>query len=208
MGEHFLVVEDDVRVARHIARDLEKSRRKVLIAHTVQEACAMGNSLREMTGAVVDLSLPDGTGFDVARYLLARIPGLPVLVITATRSAELVNACQLLGVELVLKPTPRDNLQVFAERASWLKRVSNDQIARYAAQYALEHDLSRREQDVLGLALQGLGRREICEKLGRPEPTVKMQIRAMLRKTKKPTLGALVTHILMDAWLARNAWQS
>src|SRR5262245_651798 len=134
MGEHFLVVEDDVRVARHIARDLEKSRRKVLIAHTVREACAVGNSLREMTGAVVDLSLPDGTGFDVARYLRARIPGLPVLVITETRSAELVNACQLLGVELVLKPTPRDNLQVFAERASWLKRVSNDQIARYAAQ--------------------------------------------------------------------------
>ena len=167
----------------------------------------MGQSLHEMTGAIVDLGLPDGTGFEVARFLRTRIPGLPVLVITAARSVELVNACQLLGVELVLKPTPQKNLAMFAQRAAWVKRVSNQQIASYAAEYAREHDLTTREQDVLGLALQGFGRRQICEKLGRPESTVKMQIRALLRKSAKPTLGALVTHILSDAWLARNAWQ-
>jgi DNA-binding NarL/FixJ family response regulator len=200
--ENFLLVEDHAQDARDVSRELAAGHRRVAIAETVDEARAVSQRLRALTGAIVDLGLPDGTGFDVVRYLRSQAPGLPVLVITSTKSPELANLCQLLGVEFAYKPTSRANLRAFAERASWTKRLTSDRLARHIAVYAREHGLTRREQDVLGCAVLGCSRKEIAEALERTENSVKMQIRSLLKKTDKPSLGALVTHVLRDVWLS------
>lgn len=200
--ENFLVVEDQEQLATAVARALSVGRRRVAIAHTVSEARTISRRL-DLAGAIVDLGLPDGSGFDVVRYLRATRPALPVLVFTATQSFELANLCQLLGVELAFKPTPAANLHAFVHRATWSKRLGSDQLGRHVEEFVREHDFTDREQEVIALALKGLGRKEIAEVLERNETTVKMQIRSMLRKSFKPTLGALVKHMLHDAWRAR-----
>jgi two-component system, NarL family, response regulator DesR len=199
--EHFLIVEDYAPVARAVARQISSSRRRGIIAETTEEARELVRELPVLTGAIVDVALPDGTGFDVVRWLRARDPRVPVLMMTGTVSPAIANRCQLLGCELVFKPASSANLRAFAERASWSRRLTSDELGRYTREFAETHRLTRREGEVLGLALAGLRRPEIALKLGVGENTVKMQIRSMLRKTGHPNLGVLILAMLRGAWL-------
>ncbi len=82
-----LFVEDDGRLRGVIARGLRDA------AHAVDEAATLAEA-RRLLGveshdvAVLDVNLPDGTGFDLTRELRAAGHPLPILLLTARDSVE------------------------------------------------------------------------------------------------------------------------
>ncbi len=94
-GERILVVEDERAVARGLAYALEREGFRVLLAETGEAALA---AVRNDDPALVllDVRLPDQSGFDVCRTIRSEGKRLPILMLTA-RDEELD---KVLGLEL------------------------------------------------------------------------------------------------------------
>lgn len=81
-----LLVEDDVSLGRTLAERLEKERLEVAWAQTI----AAGEEELRKGGwalAILDVKLPDGSGFGLARHI-KRTSLTPVMFMTALNSAE------------------------------------------------------------------------------------------------------------------------
>lgn len=94
LAQRLLVVEDDVTVARALARMLVGRGFSVAIARS----CAAARSLRQSFDfAVLDLDLPDGNGVDLARSLMdcEKVPS--VLFFTGSRDPALLARARALG---------------------------------------------------------------------------------------------------------------
>ncbi len=103
-GERILVVEDERAVARGLEYGLSKEGFEVLWAETGQRALDLART-REPKLILLDIRLPDISGFDVCRQLRAEGKRMPILMLTA-RDEELD---KVLGLELgaddyVVKP--------------------------------------------------------------------------------------------------------
>jgi two-component system phosphate regulon response regulator PhoB len=81
-----LLVEDDVSLGRTLAERLERERLTVEWAQTVAEARARLDA-GEWDLAIVDVKLPDGSGFGLARQIKKSMT-TPVMFMTALNSAE------------------------------------------------------------------------------------------------------------------------
>ena len=101
-----LVVDDDFRVASLHAAMVERMQGFAVVglAHTASRAMEQAHALRPDL-ILLDVYLPDGSGLEVARALLAE-PGAPdVIVISAARDADSVRAALRLGtVHYLIKP--------------------------------------------------------------------------------------------------------
>lgn len=76
-----LLVEDDEVVRLSLRFALESVRIQVSEAGTVADGLrCLGEALPDVV--VIDLHLPDGTGYDLARWLWRRQPRLPVVMIS------------------------------------------------------------------------------------------------------------------------------
>lgn len=80
--EPLLVVEDEPRLLRDLARGLEAEGYAVLAAANVAAARRLTDRA-SVSAAVLDMMLPDGDGLELLRELRIGRPGLPVIVITA-----------------------------------------------------------------------------------------------------------------------------
>lgn len=103
-GERILIVEDERAVARGLEYGLESEGFRVLWAATGQQALSLART-EDPHLVVLDIRLPDTSGFDVCRQLRAEGKRQPILMLTA-RDEELD---KVLGLELgaddyVVKP--------------------------------------------------------------------------------------------------------
>jgi two-component system alkaline phosphatase synthesis response regulator PhoP len=103
-GERILVVEDEHAVARGLEYGLTRAGFEVLMAESGQRALDLTRS-RDPHLVLLDIRLPDISGFDVCRQLRAEGKRQPILMLTA-RDEELD---KVLGLELgaddyVVKP--------------------------------------------------------------------------------------------------------
>jgi DNA-binding response OmpR family regulator len=94
-GERILMVEDERAVARGLEYGLEREGYQVIWAETGQRALALARST-EPHLVLLDIRLPDISGFDVCRQLRANGFRQPILMLTA-RDEELD---KVLGLEL------------------------------------------------------------------------------------------------------------
>jgi two-component system OmpR family response regulator len=88
IGVHILVVEDDPKLGRLLARMLQEDLHLVELTASGEEALeivAFGNGIDAM---VLDIGLPDIPGTDVARRLRASGSRLPILMLTARDAVE------------------------------------------------------------------------------------------------------------------------
>jgi DNA-binding NtrC family response regulator len=68
--------------------------------------------------AIIDLRLPDGSGFEVAAHLTGRDPHLPVLFVTAYRTELLQQAAEkLVDASTMEKPVDMEQLLEWVGRA-------------------------------------------------------------------------------------------
>ena len=105
-----LLVEDEERLASSIARGLRQSAHAVDIATRAQEARRkIGNEPYD--AVVLDVMLPDGSGFDLAREIRAAGHHFPVIMMTARDSVEdRVQGLDLGADDYLVKPVAIDEL--------------------------------------------------------------------------------------------------
>ncbi len=194
MSSGFLIVEDEPTLARSLARHLERHR-DVTIVGTMADARRAVDE-QQWTGIVLDLILPDGFGLELLEEVRERRAHTPVLVLTGEFRRDIVNRCQTLRAEYVCKPASQENLQPFIQGALSQERVADDVIGKRLDHLTRQLGLTRRETELLTLALDGLSRRELAEKLGVAENTVKAQIRSLLKKSGARSLATLAQTVL------------
>ena len=120
---HVLIVEDNELVTGALRILFEETGRRVTVAHSVAEAIEAGKA-DPPDLLLLDLSLPDGDGLEVARALRhAGIKPRATVAVTGRDDPESIQRCRETGcVELLVKPIASRELLQKADR--WLDRRS------------------------------------------------------------------------------------
>jgi len=141
---------------------------------------------------VLDVRMPGLNGLEVLRALTAEKNRARVVLLTAQMSeTEIIDAVRSGVAGIVLKETaPRVLLQcvrTVAAGESWLdsrmiQSAVETLVRRDAAVARAEKALTRRELDIVRMVATGARNREIGEKLGISEGTVKMHLHTIYEK--------------------------
>ena len=180
------LVDDHEVVRRGVAEVLEDDPGLVVVgeAGTVAEALARIPAVRPDV-AVVDMRLPDGDGADVVRQLRARLPDVRFLVLSSYTDDEAIAAAFAAGAAGYLVKQVRGADLVAAVRTVAAggtlaggpgpRPRSDGDVQRLAA-------LTEQERTVLALIGEGLTNRQIGDRMGLAEKTVKNYTSHLLAK--------------------------
>ncbi|MGJ9373734.1 response regulator [Nesterenkonia sp. CF4.4] len=141
---------------------------------------------------VLDVHLPDGTGIDLCRSIRSAHPEIPCLMLTADDDESASAAAVIAGASGYVLKTIRgghlvDAIQRVAQGGSLItgsiaERVRRDLSAQAKHAPRPGVTLTLREQQVLGLITEGLTNRQIGQRLGLAEKTVKNYVSGLLAK--------------------------
>lgn len=169
MSQRILVVEDEPAIAESVAYALRRDG----FATTTADTCAEADSLaRETDLIVLDLMLPDGSGFDLLGKLRRESVLTPIIVLSSRdNEADRVAALETGADDYVTKPfSPRE---IVARVRAVLRRTSRvveqssgkdvhllttDATTREASVAGKPIDLTRVEFDLLACLLENPGR--------------------------------------------------
>ncbi|QKJ18236.1 response regulator [Microbacterium hominis] len=169
--------------------------------------------------AVLDVRLPDGDGIALCREVRSRHPQIACLILTAYDDDEALRSAALAGASGYVLKDVRSSALLDAIRAAAAGRtVQSSRSLRAAAQSLVPAPaaasasiaadpalrdtptLTYRERQVLDLIADGLTNREIGERLGLAEKTVKNYVSGLLaklgmeRRTQAAVYGAEHRH--------------
>lgn len=136
--------------------------------------------------AIVDIRLPDGSGIDLTRDLLAHHPGLGVILYTGDSDAELLHEGLDSGARgYALKAGSLDELLAaidrVAEGGSYVDpRLDGILLSRRAT--ARVPQLSPREREIMHLMAEGRTAEAIGEQITVSVETVRTHVRNVIRK--------------------------
>lgn len=181
-----MIVDDHEIVRRGIAEIVDRSDGLVVVAEagSVAEALRRAELVRPEV-VLVDLQLPDGTGIDIVNALRSSLPQTHPVVLTSFDDDDALSEALRAGARAFLLKTVRG-----AEIADVIKAVAAGRtlldertVTRRRADHAdpTAH-LTPSERRVLELIGDGLSNREIGDRLGVAEKTVKNHITSLLAK--------------------------
>lgn len=136
---------------------------------------------------VLDIQMPEGTGIDVLRKMRSSGDDRPVVLLTASiDEAGFADALKLKVDGVLLKMSDPalllDCLDCVRAGEEWIDPHLNADAAR--AEGGRERALlSPREAELVTLVRQGMRNRDIAEKLGITEGTVKVYLHSVFEKT-------------------------
>ncbi|NBC03106.1 MAG: response regulator [Bacteroidetes bacterium] len=125
-GLKILVVEDDPTVRLLVKKSLENKGGVILEAATAREAeqKAMNKSLDII---ILDLNLPDGTGYDVCQHIREEHVTTPVLVLSAEQETNMkVKVLNVGADDYITKPFSIEELQARIEAILRRSQINND----------------------------------------------------------------------------------
>ena len=166
---HLLVVEDDVRLSRLLKRLLSQDRHIVETALTAEEGLEVATSSLELDAVVLDVGLPDRSGFDVARTLRKKGSQVPILMLTARDSVgDRVEGLDAGADDYLVKPFAYEELLARlralgrrppTRKSPMLKAgpIELDETTRRVAVSGKSVDLSQREFSILECLLRRPG---------------------------------------------------
>ncbi|UNX56415.1 response regulator transcription factor [Georgenia sp. TF02-10] len=181
-----MIIDDHEVVRRGIAEIVDRADGLAVVAEagTVAEAVRRAPLVRPEV-VLVDLQLPDGTGIDIISTLREKVPDARPVVLTSFDDDDALAEALKAGAKAYLLKTVRG-----AELADVIKAVAAGRTLldeRTVTRRRADHedptaDLTPSERRVLELIGDGLSNREIGERLGVAEKTVKNHITALLSK--------------------------
>jgi two-component system NarL family response regulator len=132
---------------------------------------------------LMDLRMPKLGGLDALAAIRREFPDARVIVLTTFAGDEDVyKAIRGGALSYLLKETPRaELLDTIRAVAKGQRRIPPDVAARLA-DHVEEPELTPREKDVLELIVKGHSNREIGDRLGLTEGTVKGYVNTLLMK--------------------------
>jgi two-component system OmpR family response regulator len=166
---HLLVVEDDARLSRLLKRLLSQDRHVVETAMTAEEGLEVATSGLELDAVILDVGLPDRSGFDVARTLRKNGSQVPILMLTARDSInDRVEGLDAGADDYLVKPFAYEELlarlRALARRPPSRKSaalkagpIELDETTRRVTVSGKHVDLSQREFSILECLLRRPG---------------------------------------------------
>lgn len=186
-------------MARRLARAIAPACDPISVGSVAEARAALDSANSPWLGAVIDIGLPDGSGFDVALAFRERQPAAPILIATGRNDADVINRAHAERMELLHKPFPFDEVRRFVERAREADAVPDQRIEETIARFAAECSLTPREREILAASVRHPTRADLAALLGVSENTAKTQIKSLLRKTGFESLHALSKSLLREA---------
>jgi len=204
-----MIIDDHEVVRRGIAEVVERSEGMTVVAEaaSVAEGLRRANLVRPQV-LLVDLQLPDGTGIDIMTSLKETLPEARAIVLTSFDDDDALAAALEAGAAAYLLKSVRGAEIADVVRAVAAGRTLLDErtVTRHkaASDDPTEH-LTPSEHKVLELIGEGLSNREIGERLGVAEKTVKNHITSLLAKM------GLQRRTQVAAWVAarkNSGWRA
>ncbi|MBF4631188.1 response regulator transcription factor [Clavibacter michiganensis subsp. phaseoli] len=185
------LLDDHELVRRGIADVIEREADLEVVgeAGTVRDAVARVEATRPDV-VVLDVRLPDGSGVDACRRIRSRHPDLPCLMLTAFDDDSALEAAVLAGAQgWLLKDIRGAGLVDAIRRVAAGGQLMDREVVRQARSRILVPEvpddaprLTLREGQILALITEGLTNRQIGERLGLAEKTVKNYVSGLLEK--------------------------
>jgi DNA-binding NarL/FixJ family response regulator len=198
-----LIIDDHVLIRdalRGVLIELKGVATVILEAPDSRRAVQLLEQNPDVELILLDLSLPDRSGFEVLVELSEHHPTISVVVLSAQNDRESVaKALDLGALGFIPKSSPRDLMlsafnvifagglyippEILAHEA---KRKPDRVISPLPQRPLSEGDLglTERQLDVLRLMMHGKSNKAICRLLGLAESTVKIHVSAILKALK------------------------
>ena len=222
MSQNILIVEDEPPMQdrlRRILEGIDLGQPNLRFAASVAEAKTIG-SQESLMLALIDLGLPDGHGIDIIRWLRSKEESLPLVVISAWSTEEMILGALRAGASGYLLKE-RDDPEIAQSLVNVLKGGSpiDPFIARRilgligepvgsgakdpnATDVELREALTKRELIILSHVAKGLSNREIAAALSLSRWTVDTHIRHIYDKlavnSRTQAVRAAHLHKLLD----------
>jgi DNA-binding NarL/FixJ family response regulator len=178
-----LIVDDHPMVREGLAGLLERHRFRV-VGQAVNGSQALEMYLQYRPDVMLlDLRLPDRSGFDVIRAVLKADPNGRIVILSSAQGDASIYTAISLGVRgYLLKGIDGATLAEQVRHVAAGGRSLSPESAEKLTRYIVSEKLSERELQVLGLISQGKSNKEIAGLLFISEDTVKMHVKNILRK--------------------------
>ncbi len=126
MVHKILLVEDEESLARGLQFNLEAEGYKVTLARNGKEALELF-AHQDFDLVILDVMLPYHDGFEIAKYIRSRTQQLPILFLTARRSAgDKIRGLKIGADDYLTKPFSLDELllrvQRILQRKTWYRQ--------------------------------------------------------------------------------------
>ena len=181
-----MIIDDHEVVRRGIAEVVDRAEGMSVVAEagSVADGARRAALVRPQV-LLVDLQLPDGTGIELLRTVRETLPTARAIVLTSFDDDDALAAALEAGAAAYLLKTVRGAEITDVIRAVAAGRVLLDE--RTVTRRKAGHDdptenLTPSELKVIELIGEGLSNREIAERLGVVEKTVKNHITSLLAK--------------------------
>jgi DNA-binding NarL/FixJ family response regulator len=188
-----LVVDDHALVREGLCQVLKGihpgQNTEVLQAATCARAFELAHFNADLDLVLLDYRLPDMSGLAALKILGERHPELPVVILSGAANPSVVQQARELGAAGFLTKSSQSDALL-----STLRRILDGEIFRPSNFFALDEDahntpvktntppvLSPRQQEVLGLLMQGLTNRQIGDRLEMGAETAKFHVSNILR---------------------------
>jgi len=133
--------------------------------------------------ALVDLQLPDMSGFDLIKKIKAKSPNARIIVLSSHEGdVDIQRALEAGAQGYVAKGLVRGELLETIRSVHAGKRRLPAAVAQKLAEHMADEPISPRELEVLSLMAGGKRNKEIAGELSIAEDTVKMHVRNILSK--------------------------
>jgi DNA-binding NarL/FixJ family response regulator len=202
-----MIVDDHEIVRRGIAEVIGRTEGLEVVAEagSVADAVRRAESVRPDV-VLVDLQLPDGTGLDVIHLLRPRLPQSQMVVLTTFDDDDARSQALHAGaMAFVLKTARGSEICEAVKAVAAGRRLLDDRtLDRWrASREDPTAGLTPAERRVLDLIGAGLSNREIGNRLGVAEKTVKNHVTSVLAKMglqRRTQVAAWVAAQRVSAW--------
>jgi DNA-binding response OmpR family regulator len=212
---HILIVEDEVRLSRHIASALREAGHEAVVIHDGETALGEIEE-KPFDLLVLDIGLPGIDGFEVLRRLRAKKMSHRVLILTARGELnDRVTGLQLGADDYLAKPFAMQELLArvralgrrYAEEPEVTLRVGDltlDLVRQEVQRGGRQIELSARELTLLKVLMREPGRVftriELCERVWEREheydtKLVEVFVGRLRKKIGAPPLVQTVRHV-------------
>jgi FixJ family two-component response regulator len=153
-----------------------------LIKHRTTDPCCL----------VLDVRLPQMSGFDLQQRLAETGAQIPIIFITAHGDVPMsVRALKSGAVEFLTKPFRDQDLLDAVEQALQRDRVTRGQAAEINALHDRYQALNAREREVMTFVISGMLNKHIASKIGVSEATVNIHRGHIMEKMQAGSLNEL-----------------